>query len=38
MIKWITITLYSTLYPVTEDDLRQLYNTGEYLFKFNDNL
>lgn len=34
MIKWVSISLYSSNYGVTEDDLKQLYVTADYLHKF----
>jgi hypothetical protein len=34
MIKWISISLYSSNYGVTEDDLKQLHITSDYLHKF----
>lgn len=29
--KWVSITLYNTLYPVSEDDLAAIHDTALYL-------
>lgn len=34
MIRWVSISLYSSGYGVTEDDLKQMYVTADYLHKF----
>lgn len=31
LVKWITITLYNTLFPITEDDLLSIHDTSEFL-------
>jgi|JI9StandDraft_1071089.scaffolds.fasta_scaffold371560_2 hypothetical protein len=34
MIRWVSISLYNSGYGVTEDDLKQLHITSDYLHKF----
>ncbi len=31
LVKWLSITLYSTFYPITDEDLQAIYETSEYL-------
>ena len=38
LVKWIGITLYSTLHPINNDDLKILHETSDFLHKIHQKL
>lgn len=36
LVKWVSITLYNTLYETNKEDLQTIYNTSKFLHHIND--